>query len=124
MQARFRLFDGVTTFIGNLARQRPLVVVLDDLHAADTPSLMLLQFLPIFLIIWLLIIRPQQKRQKDLERMLKALKKGDRVLTSGGIYGTVVGVEEAKTVLKVADDVKLEFAKSAIVSVVSGDAKA
>lgn len=86
--------------------------------------LMLLQFLPIFLIIWLLIIRPQQKRQKDLEKMLKTLKKGDRVLTTGGIYGTVVGVEDARAVLKVADDVKLEFAKSAIVSVVSGDAKA
>jgi len=86
--------------------------------------LMLLQFLPIFLIIWLLIIRPQQKRQKDLEKMLKALKKGDRVLTSGGIYGTVVGVEDARAVLKVADDVKLEFAKSAIVQVVTGDAKA
>ena len=86
--------------------------------------LMLLQFLPIFLIIWLLIIRPQQKRQKDLEKMLKTLKKGDRVLTSGGIYGTVIGVEDARAVLKVADDVKLEFAKSAIVQVMSGDAKA
>ena len=60
--------------------------------------LMLLQFLPIFLIIWLLIIRPQQKRQKDLERMLKTLKKGDRVLTSGGIYGTVVGVVFSKSI--------------------------
>jgi preprotein translocase subunit YajC len=86
-------------------------------------GLMLLQFLPIFLIIWLLIIRPQQKRQKDTEKMLKAVKKGDRVLTSGGIYGTVVGIDETKTVVKVADDVKLEFAKSAIVQVV-GDAKA
>ena len=85
---------------------------------------MLLQFLPIFLIIYLLIIRPQQKKQKDMEKMLKALKKGDRVLTSGGIYGTVVGVEETKTVVKVSDDVKLEFAKSAIVQVLSGDAKA
>ncbi len=86
--------------------------------------LMLLQFLPIFLIIWLLIIRPQQKRQKDLDKMLKALKQGDRVLTSGGIIGTVVRVEEGKTVVKVADDVKLDFAKNAIVQVLGGDAKA
>ncbi len=86
--------------------------------------MMLLQFLPIFLIIWLLIIRPQQKRQKDLEKMLKAVKKGDRVLTSGGMYGTVVNVDDAKTVLKVSDDVKLEFAKSAIVQVISADAPA
>jgi len=86
-------------------------------------ALMLLQFLPIFVIIWLLIIRPQQKRQKETEKMLKAIKNGDKVLTSGGIYGTVVGIDETKTVVKVADDVKLEFAKSAIVQVV-GDAKA
>lgn len=87
-------------------------------------GLMLLQFLPIFLIIYLLIIRPQQKRQKDLEKMLKALKQGDKVLTSGGIYGTVVRIEDARTIVKVSDDVKLEFARSAIVQVISGDGKA
>ena|SRR5436309_11139904 len=86
--------------------------------------LMLLQFVPIFIIIYLLIIRPQQKRQKQMADMLKALKKGDRVLTSGGIYGTVVGVDDTKAVLKVADDLKLEFAKSAIVQVMAGDTKA
>lgn len=99
--------------------------------AAATPGnpmmstlMMVLQFLPIFAIIYLLIIRPQQKRQKDLEKMLKAIKKGDRVLTSGGLYGVVVSLDEAKTTLKVADDVKLEFAKSAIVQVISADAPA
>ncbi len=96
--------------------------------AAGNPTistlLMLLQFLPIFLIIYLLIIRPQQKRQKETDKMLKALKQGDRVLTSGGIFGTVVRVEEGKTVIKVADDVKLDFARNAIVQVIGGDAKA
>ena len=86
--------------------------------------LRLMQFLPIFLIVYLLILRPQSKRQKQADAMLKALKKGDRVLTSGGIYGTVIGVDDVKAVLKVADDVKLEFAKSAIDQVVAGDAKA
>ncbi len=80
--------------------------------------LMLLQFLPIFLIVYLLLIRPQQKRQKETEKMVQQLKKGDRVLTTGGIYGTVVGIDDAKAVLKVSDDVKLEFAKSAIVQVI------
>ena len=47
------------------------------------------------------------KRQKEQQSMLKAIKKGDRVLTSGGIYGTVVGVDDTKTVVRVADDVKL-----------------
>ena len=86
--------------------------------------LMLLQFVPIFVIIYLLIIRPQQKRQKQQEQMIQALKKGDRVLTSGGLYGTVVGVDTAKVVLKVAEDVKLEFAKSAVVQVMVGESKA
>ena len=93
-------------------------------NPAMSTLLMLLQFVPIFAIIYLLIIRPQQKGQKDTERMLKAVKKGDRVLTSGGLYGTVIGIDDAKAVLKVADDVKLEFAKSAIVQVLAGDSKA
>jgi preprotein translocase subunit YajC len=80
-------------------------------------------FLPIiliFLIFYLLVIRPHSKRQKDLARTIEALKQGDRVLTSGGIYGTVVGDKEngAVFVLKIADQVKVEVAKSAIASVV------
>lgn len=83
----------------------------------------LLQFVPIFLILYLLLIRPQQQKQKKLDQMVKALKKGDRVLTSGGMFGTVVGVDEGKVVLRVSDEVKLEFAKSAIVHLVVEDAK-
>jgi preprotein translocase subunit YajC len=80
--------------------------------------LQLLQFVPIFLILYLLLIRPQQQRQKKTNEMLKMLKKGDRVLTTGGIIGTVVGVDDAKAVLKIADDVKVEFAKSSVVQVI------
>jgi preprotein translocase subunit YajC len=80
-------------------------------------GLQLLQFAPIFLILYFLLIRPQQQRQKQAEAMLKALKKGDRVVTNGGIYGTVVGVEDAKVVLRVAEDVKLEFTKASVVQV-------
>lgn len=83
--------------------------------------LTMLQFVPIFLILYFLLIRPQQQQKKKLEMMLKDLKKGDRVLTTGGIYGTVLGVDEAKAVLRIAEgqkeDVKVEFAKSAIVQV-------
>jgi preprotein translocase subunit YajC len=79
--------------------------------------LMLLQFLPIILIAYFLIIRPQQQQKKKMEAMLKALKKGDRVLTSGGMFGTIIGLEDDKTVLKVAENTKIEFAKSAIVQV-------
>ena len=85
--------------------------------------LQLLQFVPIFLILYLLLIRPQQQRQKKLNEMLKSLKKGDRVVTTGGIIGTVVGLDDVKTVLKIADDVRVEFTKSAVVQVLTEDAK-
>jgi preprotein translocase subunit YajC len=88
-----------------------------------TLLLQLLQFLPIFAILYFLLIRPQQQRQKKLDQMLKEVKKGDRVLTTGGIIGTVVGVDDAKAVLKIADEVKVEFSKSSIVQVLTAETK-
>jgi preprotein translocase subunit YajC len=88
----------------------------------DPTIAMLVQFGPIiflFAVMYFLLIRPQQQRQKKLESMIKALKKGDRVLTSGGMFGTVIGVDESKAVLRIADDVKAEFTKSAIVQVIA-----
>jgi preprotein translocase subunit YajC len=83
----------------------------------------LLQFLPIFVILYFLLIRPQQQRQKKLDLMLKELKKGDRVVTTGGIIGTIVGVDDSKAVLRIADEVKVEFTKNSIVQVLAGEAK-
>ncbi len=71
-------------------------------------------------IFYFMIIRPQQKKQKETEAMLAAVRKGDRVLTAGGVFGTVIGRKGEKdevVVLKVADDVKMEFSKSSIVQV-------
>lgn len=69
-------------------------------------------------IFYFMIIRPQQKKQKDTEAMLQAISKGDRVLTTGGVFGTVVGKKgEDVVVLKVSDDVKMEFSKQSIVRV-------
>ena len=84
---------------------------------------MLLQFVPIFVIVYFLIIRPQRQQQKQLEKMRTQLKKGDRVLTSGGIFGTVVGVDGTKAVLRIAEELKVEFSTSSIVQVMAGDAK-
>ena len=98
--------------------------------AAGSPNpnltflLQIVQFLPILLIFYLLLIRPQQQQQKKLKLMLAALKRGDKVVTSGGLLGTVVGLDEQKAVLRIADDVKVECLKSAIVSVLTeGGAK-
>ncbi|HKW51071.1 MAG TPA: preprotein translocase subunit YajC [Candidatus Eisenbacteria bacterium] len=69
-------------------------------------------------IFYFMIIRPQQKKQKETDAMLQAISKGDRVLTSGGVFGTVVGKKtDDVIVLKVADDVKMEFSKQSIVRV-------
>jgi preprotein translocase subunit YajC len=77
----------------------------------------LLQFAPMFLIFalfYVLMIVPSRKRQKALQQLLDNLKKGDRVVTSGGLYGEVAAVTGAMVVLKVADNVKVRVAKSAI----------
>jgi preprotein translocase subunit YajC len=77
----------------------------------------LLQFAPMFLIFalfYVLMIVPSRKRQKALQQVLENLKKGDRVVTNGGLYGEVAAVTGATVVLKVADNVKVRVAKSAI----------
>jgi preprotein translocase subunit YajC len=81
-----------------------------------------LQFVPFIAIIaifYFLIIRPQNKKQKDTQRMLDALKKGDRVVTIGGIHGVIQTVRDHSVILKVDDNVKLEFNRSAISNVES-----
>lgn len=68
----------------------------------------------IFVIFYFMIIRPQQKRQKDRQKMLDALEKGDKVLTAGGIYGTVVGIEEKTVLVQIADNVKVKVERGSI----------
>jgi preprotein translocase subunit YajC len=80
----------------------------------------LITFLPLLLIpvLYLLMIRPQQKRQKQWQEMLKSVKSGDRVTTAGGVRGIVVSLKDDSIILRVApDNVKLEVAKNAIASV-------
>jgi preprotein translocase subunit YajC len=83
------------------------------------PFLTFLPIILIFVIFYFLLIRPQQKRQKEHKTMLDRISKGDRVVTSGGMYGTVVGVKENVVVLRIADDVKVEFAKSSVSGIIS-----
>ncbi len=75
-------------------------------------------FVLIGVIFYFLIIRPQSKRQKDLEKLLTSLKTGDKVVTASGIHGIISNVKEGKTlILKIADNVKIEIDKSAITTV-------
>ncbi len=71
-------------------------------------------FAAIFAIFYFLLIRPQQKQKRDREQMLSAIKKGDRIVTTGGLHGTVTGLSEHTVTVRVADQVKLEFDRSAV----------
>lgn len=83
---------------------------------------MLSTFLPmiaIFAIFYFFLIRPQNKKQKETEKMIAALKKGDKVVTIGGIHGVVSSTKEKTVVVKVDDNTKIEFNRTAIASVVT-----
>jgi preprotein translocase subunit YajC len=77
----------------------------------------LLPIVAIFAIFYLLIIRPQNKKQKETQRMLADLKKGDRVVTIGGVHGTIQSLKDSSVILKVDENCKIEFSRSAIASI-------
>lgn len=80
---------------------------------------MLMPLVLIVGIMYLFMIRPQQKKQKETQKMLDALKKGDKVVTIGGIHGTIASVKENTVLVKVDDNTKIEFNRSAIATVVN-----
>jgi preprotein translocase subunit YajC len=91
--------------------EQPILVL-----QAGSPDV-LIQFAPIVvigIIFYLLIFMPMRKKQKKLDAMIAALKNGDRVVTSSGIYGVVAGVKEKTFILKIADQVRIEIAKNAV----------
>jgi preprotein translocase subunit YajC len=79
----------------------------------------LIMFGAIFLIFYFMIIRPQQKRSKERDKLLSNLEKGDKVVTNGGIHGTIAGLEEKTALLNIGDNVKITIERSAITSVLS-----
>jgi preprotein translocase subunit YajC len=85
---------------------------------AQSPFQMIIPFVCIGIIFYFLIIRPQNKRQKDLQSLVSTLKTGDKVVTNSGIHGIIANVKEGTTlILKIADNVKIEIDKSAIAGV-------
>lgn len=78
----------------------------------------------LFAVMWLFMIRPQRKQQKELEKFRNELKKGDKVVTAGGIYGTVAEIQERSVLIKVDGEVKLRVDKNSIVRDYSSDAQA
>jgi preprotein translocase subunit YajC len=71
----------------------------------------------LFIVFYMLIFRPQQRKEKERQKMVEALKVGDRVLTQGGLYGTVSEIRDDSVRVKIAENVKVEFARAAITQV-------
>ena len=69
----------------------------------------------IFLVMWFFMIRPQRKQQKELQNFRDSLKKGDKVVTIGGIYGTVCEIKEGSVLIEVDNNVKIRVSKQALV---------
>ena len=84
-------------------------------------------FIPLILmfgVFYFLLIRPQQKKQRDLRTMLSSLKTGDQIVTSGGLYGTIIDFGENDRVkVKIAENVKVDIARTAISGKVAGGAE-
>ncbi|HEY2101843.1 MAG TPA: preprotein translocase subunit YajC [Chthoniobacterales bacterium] len=78
-------------------------------------------FIFIFVIMYFIMIRPQMRRQKEQQKLIGALKTGDKVVTSSGIHGLIANVKDSTVVVKVADNVKIEMEKSAITSVAKSE---
>ena len=87
----------------------------------SSPLGMLIPFVLIFLVFYVIVILPAKKQQKKKEAMIMALTKGDKVVTSGGIYGTVATVEEQTILLKIAENTKIRISKTAIGGPVGSD---
>lgn len=79
----------------------------------------LVPLLVIFAIFYFLMIRPQQKQQKKHREMLSAMRKGDKVITRGGMHGTIYGIADNIVTLEVAENVKIKFSREAVAAVIS-----
>ena len=77
--------------------------------------------LVMFAVVYFLMIRPEQKKQKERQKMLQAIKKGDRVITSAGIFGTVGTVKDNSIMVKIAENTVVEFTKAAVTTIVNKD---
>jgi len=86
--------------------------------ALGSPLVMMVVVMGIF---YVMLILPQQRQRKKLQEMLGALKSGDKVITNGGIYGTISGIDGETVILKIADQVKIRIARSAITQVEASD---
>lgn len=85
----------------------------------NSQTVSILYIVALFAILYFLMIRPQQQRQKRHQEMIKSLRPDDRVTTVGGIFGTIVKLKEDSIILRIADNVRIEVLKNSISQVIS-----
>lgn len=96
----------------------PLLMAPTPTDGSQPPAwVQLLPLVILFVLMYFVLLRPQMKRQKEQEKLIAAVKTGDRVLAAGGIYGTITNIKDHVVVLKIADNVKIEVQRSTITSV-------
>ena len=91
---------------------------------AGGSSMFIIQLIALAVIFYFLIIRPQQKRQKELAALVASVKTGDKVVMSSGIHGIIANVKETTILVKVADNVKIEFDKTSVATVIKASTEA
>lgn len=94
--------------------QLPLALAPSPEGGGGSPFMGLLPLVMVVAIFYLLILRPQQKRQKEHKNMVESLGKGDRILTTGGLYATITDVKDEYFVATIAEGVKVEVARTAV----------
>ena len=95
-----------------------------DAQTPTSSAYFFLQLIALGVVFYFLLIRPQQKRQKEQAALISSVKTGDKVVMSSGIHGIVANVKETTVIVKVADNVKLEFDKAAIATVIKTNTEA
>jgi len=117
-----RVFDPESVIGGNTEDLHPDVLLLAP-QAQEGPSLLitLLPLLLIFVVFYIFIIRPQKKKEDKRKSMIEAVRKGDKIITAGGIHGTVTQVDDTSVLTQVDTNVKLRIDKNAIANVVVKD---
>ncbi|MDD4334529.1 MAG: preprotein translocase subunit YajC [Desulfotomaculaceae bacterium] len=86
---------------------------------SNPQTISLLYIVGLFAILYFLMIRPQQQRQKKHNEMISSIKQDDKIITIGGIYGTIVKIKDKSFILEVADKIRMEFLKTAVSQVVT-----
>ena len=106
----------MTQFLNGLAQSAP--------GGGSSPVMQFVPLIAIFGIFYFLVLRPQSKKAKDLQKMLSELKKGDDVATQGGIIGKITGIKDNEVTLQVQEGVRIRVLRSAVTGVYNGNAAA